>query len=139
MTQSSSDTLNALIATLKDRKDGDPKKSYVAQLYKKGARKIAKKLGEEATELVIESIRLEDKPTGNKRRTAFMEEAADLLFHYLVLLENHDIDFEDVTTILAGRMGVSGLEEKASRTRNDESADEGLDKGNAENDDDDIY
>ena len=107
--------LDQLYQTLQARKDADPESSYVAQLYKKGSRKIAKKLGEEAVELVIEAIRLEDKPAKDKRRENFKGEAADLLFHYLVLLAHHDIEPEEIFDVLAARMGISGLEEKANR------------------------
>lgn len=109
--------LEKLYETLMDRKDANPKESYVASLYKKGARKIAKKLGEEATELVIESIRLEDKPKSAKRQSAFKEEGADLLFHFLMLMAHHNIHPNEVIDVLEARMGISGLEEKASRKK----------------------
>ncbi len=109
--------LEKLYETLLDRKDASPSDSYVASLYKKGARKIAKKLGEEATELVIESIRLEDKPKSAKRKTAFTEESADLLFHFLTLMAHHNVHPDEVIAVLEARMGISGLEEKASRKK----------------------
>jgi phosphoribosyl-ATP pyrophosphohydrolase len=109
------DTLNQLMNVLKDRKNADPEGSYVAGLYQKGARQIAKKIGEEATELVIESVRLEAKPESDKRRARVVSESADLLFHLLILLENHNIPLADILQELARREGVSGLVVKASR------------------------
>ena len=69
--------------------------SYVASLFAKGTHKIAQKVGEEAVELVIESM------TGNRER--FMNEAADLLFHYLILLRQHDLKLEDIVAVLQER------------------------------------
>lgn len=108
--------LDKLYQTLQDRKDADPKKSYVAELYKKGSKKIAKKMGEEAVELVIEAMRLEEKPKKDKRREDFKNEAADLLFHMLVLFSHHNVKPDEVFEILSKRLGISGHEEKASRT-----------------------
>lgn len=106
--------LSDLISILRERKSGDPEKSYVSQLYAKGADQICKKIGEEATELVIESIKLQQSVDENA--LSFKNEAADFLFHYLVLLSHHDVNFNDILDILAERMGVSGLEEKANRS-----------------------
>lgn len=106
--------LDELYDVLQDRKNADPKKSYVAKLYKKGTHQIAKKLGEEATELVIDAVRLENKSKG-RARTRVVAESADLLFHFLILLAHHDIEPSEVFDVLQGRLGISGLEEKASR------------------------
>jgi phosphoribosyl-ATP pyrophosphohydrolase len=111
-----------LYTTLQERKTADPKKSYVAQLYKKGSKQIAKKLGEEAVELVIESIRLDRKNPKEKRHEAFKNEAADLVFHLLVLLAYHNVAPEEIFEILEQRMGVGGLDEKESRKESEEAA-----------------
>ena len=110
--------LDQLYETLQERKSADPETSYVAKLYKKGTKKIAQKVGEEATELVIEAMRLEEKPGKDKRRDEFIDEAADLLFHTLVLMSHHDVKPEEVFDVLAERVGISGLDEKASRKHN---------------------
>ena len=81
--------------------------SYVARLTQKGRAKIAQKLGEEATETVIAAIQDD--------RDALTKEAADLVFHLIVLLADAGLGLDDVRAELARREGVSGLEEKASR------------------------
>ncbi|MBX3566252.1 MAG: phosphoribosyl-ATP diphosphatase [Sphingomonas sp.] len=101
------DTLDALEQTIRDRRAGDPASSYVAKLTAKGRAKIAEKLGEEAIETVIAAV-AQDK-------AALTSEAADLLFHLLVLLADAGITLDDVRAELARREGVSGLDEKASR------------------------
>ena len=78
------------------RKSGDDS-SYVKQLFNKGINKIAQKVGEEAVELIIESKEPEDKIT------LFKEEAADLLFHYLVLLNAKNVSLTDIEEILKNR------------------------------------
>jgi len=107
--------LDKLYDVLQERKSADPKKSYAAKLYKKGTHQIAKKLGEEATELVIDAVRLEEKPKSKKARARMIGESADLLFHFLVLLSHHDISPHEVFGELEERLGIGGLEEKASR------------------------
>jgi len=101
------DLLSALEATIRERRGADPDSSYVAHLFAKGRAKIAQKLGEEATETVIAAIE-DDKAELTK-------EAADLVFHLLVLLADAELSLEDVRAELARREGVSGLDEKASR------------------------
>ncbi|HEX8302932.1 phosphoribosyl-ATP diphosphatase [Sphingomonas sp.] len=101
------DTLDALEQTIRDRRAGDPASSYVARLTAKGRGKIAQKLGEEAVETVIAAV-AQDK-------AALTSEAADLVFHLLVLLADAGVTLDDVRAELARREGVSGLEEKASR------------------------
>lgn len=101
------DTLAALEQTIRDRRSGDPAASYVARLTAKGRAKIAQKLGEEAVETVIAAI--EDD------RAGLTSEAADLLFHLLVLLADAGLTLDDVCAELARREGVSGLDEKAAR------------------------
>jgi phosphoribosyl-ATP pyrophosphohydrolase len=99
--------LKALEQTIRTRRDADPSESYVASLRAKGRSKMAEKIGEEATEVVIAAIQND--------KEAMKGEAADLLFHLMVLLADMDMSLEDAVTELAGREGLSGLEEKASR------------------------
>lgn len=101
------DTLDALEQTIRERRTGDPATSYVARLTAKGRAKIAQKLGEEAIETVIAAV-AQDK-------AALTGEAADLLFHLLVLLADSGVSLDEVRAELARREGVSGLDEKASR------------------------
>ena len=101
------DTLARLEATIASRKGADPKASYVASLFAKGRPKIARKLGEEAVEAIVASL-AEDKD-------ALKGEAADILFHLMVLLADADVPFADVLAELDRREGTSGHDEKASR------------------------
>jgi phosphoribosyl-ATP pyrophosphohydrolase len=101
------DSLDRLETIIKERRTGDPASSYVAKLTARGRAKIAQKLGEEATETVIAAIQ-DDK-------AALTCEAADLLFHLLILLADAGLSLDDVRAELARREGMSGLEEKASR------------------------
>ncbi len=101
------DTLHTLEQTIRARRAADPETSYVAKLTAKGRRKIAQKVGEEATEAVIAAL-TEDK-------AALTGEAADLLFHLLMLLADCDVSLDDVLAELDRREGVSGITEKASR------------------------
>jgi phosphoribosyl-ATP pyrophosphohydrolase len=103
----SDDTLHRLEATIAARRDADPEASYVARLNAKGLKKIAQKLGEEATETVIAAL-VED-------RAALVGEAADLLFHLVVLLDAKRVPLAEVLAELDRREGVSGIAEKASR------------------------
>ena len=100
------DSLDRLEAIIRDRRTGDPASSYVAKLTARGRAKIAQKLGEEATETVIAAIQDD--------RAALTGEAADLVFHLLVLLADAGLGLDDVRAELARREGMSGLEEKAS-------------------------
>ena len=100
-------TLEKLEALLIERKSADPSTSYVAKLYSKGANKIAQKVGEEAVETAMAVAAGDD--------TEFTKEAADLLFHLMVLLEEKGIGLDAVAEELASREGLSGLVEKASR------------------------
>jgi len=102
------DILNQLTATIKERQGADPSTSYVAKLLSKGPKKIAQKVGEEAVELAIAAACESD--------TEVAGEAADLLFHLLVLIEARDMHLSDVLDVLAAREGLSGLAEKAART-----------------------
>ncbi|MEJ5978569.1 phosphoribosyl-ATP diphosphatase [Novosphingobium sp. PS1R-30] len=102
------DTLSRLEAVIAARRDADPDSSYVAKLNAKGLKKIAQKLGEEATETVIAAL-VED-------RQALVGEAADLLFHLVVLLNAKQVPLAEVFAELERREGTSGIAEKASRT-----------------------
>ena len=90
------DFLACLEETIAARRlEADPEKSYVARLFGKGINKIAQKVGEEAVELVIEAKDHDDK--------LFLDEAADLLFHYLILLNAKGYNLQDVTNVLRER------------------------------------
>lgn len=101
------DTLDKLAAILEARKGSDPADSYVASLYAKGTDKILKKVGEEATEVVIAAKQ------GNKEQIIY--ETADLWFHTLVMLAHANLGPQDVLKELDRRFGTSGHEEKAAR------------------------
>ena len=101
------DFLDTLEGVIRARQGGDPDTSYVAKLFARGRAKIAQKLGEEATETVIAAIQDD--------RAAMTSEAADLLFHLLVLLADADVRLDDVRAELRRREGVSGIAEKAGR------------------------
>ena len=98
------DTLDARIAT---RAAASPDESYTAKLLAAGVPRCAKKLGEESAELLIAAV------GGNRQETA--AEAADLLYHFLVLLKATGVSLGDVMDELDKRTAQSGLEEKASR------------------------
>lgn len=106
-----SNVLEQLAAILEERRQADPSESYVASLHSKGLNKILEKVGEEATEVVLAA---KDASAGNNR-DAVVNEVADLWFHSMVMLSHLDIEVNEVLDCLAGRFGVSGLEEKASR------------------------
>ena len=100
--------LDTLFAEIKSRKRSDPEKSYTAKLLQGGPPKIAKKLGEEATEAVIAAL-VEDK-------AHFVAECADVLYHLLVLIAARGATPQQVYAQLIKRRGQSGLDEKAQRT-----------------------
>ena len=102
------DTLTRLEATIARRLTASPDESYVAKLNSKGLAKIAQKVGEEAVETVIAAI--------SGEREELVSESADLLMHLLVLLQKKGVALEEVMAELDRREGVSGLDEKASRT-----------------------
>ena len=106
----SNDILERLAATIRARRTVAANgSSYTRQLLDAGPARCAKKLGEEAIETVIAATsESEDK---------LKEEAADLLYHLLVLLESRGVSLEDVLSVLERRSGTSGLEEKSSRTQ----------------------
>ena len=99
--------LARLETVIAGRLGGDPASSYVARLHAKGTGKIAQKVGEEATEVVIAAL------TGDAAELT--GEAADLVFHLMVLLGARGVAFDAVLAELALREGTSGIVEKASR------------------------
>lgn len=101
------DVLKELTEVLESRKQADPQSSYVAKLYDQGIDKIAKKIGEEATEVVI--------ATKNDSHDEIIYEIADLWFHTMVLLAHKNLSYALVLQELQRRFGLSGLEEKANR------------------------
>jgi phosphoribosyl-ATP pyrophosphohydrolase len=101
------DTLHKLESVIRSRRGAAPDTSYVARLASKGRAKIAQKVGEEATETVIAAL------SGDQE--ALTNEAADLIFHLLVLLDDGGVALDEVLAELERREGVSGLEEKAAR------------------------
>ena len=101
-------TLNDLAATIAARKDADPDSSWTAKLLSQGPEKCAEKFGEEAIEAIIEAVK------GDKARLT--SEAADVLYHLLVMLTARDISIDDVIAELAARQGTSGIAEKAARS-----------------------
>jgi len=102
-----SDILTRLEATIASRRGADAKSSYVASLFAKGRPKIARKLGEEAVEAIVASL-AEDQ-------AALTGEAADVIFHLLILLADAGVPLADVLAELERREGVSGHDEKAAR------------------------
>jgi phosphoribosyl-ATP pyrophosphohydrolase len=101
------DIIAAVYRVIQERKANPSESSYTASLMRKGIDKILKKVGEEATEVVIAG-------KGGKREE-IVYETADLIFHNLVLLGYYDIEPEEVYAELRRRFGTSGIEEKESR------------------------
>ena len=100
--------LERLAATIEARKGADPETSWTAKLLAKGPEKAAEKFGEEAVEAIIEAVK------GDRERLT--AEAADVLYHLLVMLASRDVGLADVLTELERREGTSGLAEKANRS-----------------------
>jgi phosphoribosyl-ATP pyrophosphohydrolase len=101
------DTLSRLAETIAARRSADPESSWVAKLHAKGVPTIARKLGEEALETVIAAL--------NGSREDLIGEAADTLFHLLVLLDAKGVSLAEVLAELERREGRSGIEERAAR------------------------
>jgi phosphoribosyl-ATP pyrophosphohydrolase len=99
--------LDRLAATIAARKGADPDTSWTAKLLARGPEKCAEKFGEEAIEAIIEAVK------GN--RAKLTSEAADVMYHLLVMLASRDVVLDDVMAELDRREGVSGIAEKASR------------------------
>ncbi len=101
--------LQDLATTIEARKGADPDSSWTAKLLAKGPEKCAEKFGEEAVEAIIEAVK------GDQAKLT--SEAADVLYHLLVMLAARDVALDDVLDELARRQGTSGLEEKAARPK----------------------
>ncbi len=99
--------LNRLAATIVARKSADPESSWTAKLLAKGPEKCAEKFGEEAIEAIIEAVKGD--------RGKLTSEAADVIYHLLVMLAARDLTLADVEAELERREGVSGIAEKAAR------------------------
>lgn len=100
--------LQRLAQTIEARKGADPESSWTAKLLAKGPEKCAEKFGEEAIEAIIEAVKGD--------RDKLISEAADTLYHLLVMLAARDVTLAQVENELDRREGRSGIEEKASRT-----------------------
>ena len=100
-------TLDDLFATVAARKGADPETSWTAKLLSQGPEKCAEKFGEEAVEAIIEAVRGD--------RAGLTAEAADVLYHLMVMLSARDVTLAEVMQELARRQGTSGLAEKAAR------------------------
>ena len=99
--------LSRLAEAIEARRGADPDSSWTAKLLAKGPEKCAEKFGEEAIEAVIEAVK------GDRDRLT--AEAADVLYHLLVMCAARDVSLADIEAVLAQREGMSGVEEKASR------------------------
>ncbi|WP_394178071.1 phosphoribosyl-ATP diphosphatase [Yoonia maritima] len=100
-------TLDDLATLIASRKGADPETSWTAKLFAKGPEKCAEKFGEEAIEAIIEAVK------GDKEKLT--SEAADVIYHLLVMLAARDVSLNDVLAELARRQGMSGITEKANR------------------------
>ena len=101
------DTLSRLSETIAARRSADPATSWVARLHAQGLPLIARKLGEEAVETVVAAL--------SGTRAELIAEAADTMFHLLVLLDAKDVPLAEVLAELERREGGSGIAEKAAR------------------------
>ncbi|KAJ8598936.1 hypothetical protein CTAYLR_009848 [Chrysophaeum taylorii] len=99
--------MDKLFATIESRRRADPKASWTAKLLSKGVHKCAQKVGEEATEVIVEAVR------GSKE--GVVKESADLLYHISVLWASTGVTPSEVYAELARREAMSGIDEKASR------------------------
>tara|TARA_A100001035_G_scaffold262650_1_gene242573 strand:+ start:291 stop:608 length:318 start_codon:yes stop_codon:yes gene_type:complete len=99
--------LERLDLTIQGKTTESPNKSHTAKLLKKGTEKCAEKFGEEAIELIVASVK--------KKKKEIIGEAADALYHMLVLLRSKNISINEVLSELASREGISGIEEKRKR------------------------
>ena len=106
-----SETLDRLAATIEARKGASPESSYTAKLLADGVERAAKKLGEEAVEVVISAVQ--------KDKDGLAAESADLMYHFLVVLAASGVTLDEVASWLESREGRSGLEEKAWRKRSE--------------------
>ena len=107
MTPAEPNALTRLAATIASRKGADPDSSWTAKLFAKGPEKCAEKFGEEAVEAIIEAVKGD--------RDKLTSEAADVLYHLLVMLAARDVSLDQVLAELERREGTSGITEKAAR------------------------
>ncbi len=105
----SKETLFELAETIRARRSETAEKSYTKSLLDKGTKKCAEKFGEEAIETIIAAVSEDDD--------ALKGEMADLLYHLMVLMESRNIALSDVLEVLDSRMGLSGHQEKAARSK----------------------
>ena len=101
------ETLERIARSIHERKTGDPTKSYVAKLFSQGDDAMLKKVGEEATEVVL-AAKGDD-------RLHLVREVTDLWFHCMIVLERHGLGPADVLAEMQRREGISGLDEHAAR------------------------
>ncbi len=101
------EVLERIIKDIRKKRIADPNQSYIAKMFNKGHNKIVQKFGEEAVELVIEAA------LGERKKT--ISEASDMIFHFLLLLEDAGIELKEVLAMMESREGISGLEEKKQR------------------------
>lgn len=106
-----SDIILTLAKTIKARRTATSESSYTQSLLEKGVSKCAEKFGEEAVEAIIAAVGQSDD--------ALKAEAADVIFHLLIMLEARNIEIHDVLEVLKDRQGTSGHAEKASRSAQD--------------------
>ena len=118
---SSNDSLARLAAVIESRKAGDPEASYVARLLHKGPDAFLKKIGEEATEVVMAAKDVDHGAAKSK----LVYEVADLWFHSMVALSHYGLAPADVIAELERREGTSGIEEKALRKAASRALEEG--------------
>ena len=105
--------LHQLMDVIEDRRQNLPEDSYTTDLLNGGAERIGRKITEEAQEVLEAAME-----SGVEGREHLIHEAADLLFHLMVMLGHAEIQLQEIETELGRRFGVSGLEEKASRKEN---------------------
>jgi len=103
------EVLERIARSINERRSGDPSKSYVAKLFAQGDDAMLKKIGEEATEVVL-AAKGDD-------RLQLVREITDLWFHCMIVLERHGLGPADVLAEMQRREGISGLDEKAARKK----------------------
>ena len=107
-----SQVLGHLYNIIESRRGDDPNISHTAKLFKKGRGKICKKFGEEAVEVIIAAL--------NEKKSNVICESADVLYHLLVLWAEAGITPDEIWAELQMRVGISGIEEKANRAKDDQ-------------------
>jgi phosphoribosyl-ATP pyrophosphohydrolase len=106
---STHDVLHRLSETLASRRHADPETSYTAKLFADGPDSILKKIGEECAELIMAAK--------DGKRLNIVWESTDVIYHVMVLLAFYDMTIEDVSQEMRRREGISGIDEKKSRTK----------------------